>query len=130
MIARQQPANIDAAFRPLLISEIRVVVCAIRRSNFGICCSILGTRSSKQHAMTMSLHQHELSCASLITQSFSLAALVGSLTVGATFFFSPVSGILVDKLGLRTTTLLGGILCTCGMLLSSFYTGELGFGRL
>lgn len=50
-----------------------------------------------------------------------ISALVGSLTVGATFFFSPVSGILVDKLGLRTTTLLGGILTTFGMLLSSMY---------
>jgi len=51
----------------------------------------------------------------------SKASLVGSLTIGATFFFSPVSGILVDKLGLRTTTFLGGILTTTGMFISSLH---------
>lgn len=55
---------------------------------------------------------------------FSISALVGSLTVGATFLFSPISGILVDKLGLRTTTLLGGILTTLGMYLSSCYVSD------
>jgi MFS transporter, MCT family, solute carrier family 16 (monocarboxylic acid transporters), member 10 len=49
---------------------------------------------------------------------------VGSLTIGATFFFSPVSGILVDKLGLRTTTLLGGILTTTGMFISAYHTND------
>lgn len=43
------------------------------------------------------------------------------MTVGATFLFSPVSGILVDKLGLQKTTLLGGILTTLGMFLSSIF---------
>lgn len=52
---------------------------------------------------------------------FSLTALVGSLTIGATFLFSPISGILVDKLGLRTTTFLGGLLTTAGMFLSSLF---------
>jgi MFS transporter, MCT family, solute carrier family 16 (monocarboxylic acid transporters), member 10 len=51
-------------------------------------------------------------------------ALVGSLTIGATFFFSPVSGILVDKLGLRRTTLVGGILTTAGMFLSAYHTND------
>lgn len=55
---------------------------------------------------------------------FSLTALVGSLTIGATFFFSPVSGILVDKFGLRTTTFLGGLLTSSGMFLSSYYVSD------
>lgn len=50
------------------------------------------------------------------------AALVGSLTIGTTFLFSVVSGIMVDKLGLRLTTFLGGLLVTSGMLFSSFFT--------
>lgn len=49
-----------------------------------------------------------------------ITALVGSLTIGTTFLLSPVSGILVDKIGLRTTTLIGGILTTGGMFLSSY----------
>lgn len=49
---------------------------------------------------------------------------MGSLTIGATFLFSPVSGILVDKLGLRTTTFLGGLLTTLGMFLSSYYVND------
>jgi MFS transporter, MCT family, solute carrier family 16 (monocarboxylic acid transporters), member 10 len=55
---------------------------------------------------------------------FSFTALVGSLTIGATFLFSPISGILVDKLGLRTTTFIGGILTTSGMFLSSHILNE------
>lgn len=35
--------------------------------------------------------------------------------------FSPISGILVDKLGLRTTTFLGGLLTFSGMFLSSYF---------
>jgi MFS transporter, MCT family, solute carrier family 16 (monocarboxylic acid transporters), member 10 len=49
---------------------------------------------------------------------------VGSLTIGATFFFSPVSGILVDKLGIRHTTLVGGILTTTGMFLSAYHISD------
>lgn len=49
---------------------------------------------------------------------------MGSLTIGATFLFSPISGILVDKLGLRTTTFIGGILTTSGMFLSSYILNE------
>lgn len=61
----------------------------------------------------------------LITDVSSFfAALVGSLTIGATFLFSPISGILVDKLGLRTTTFLGGLLTTSGMFLSSYYVND------
>jgi MCP family monocarboxylic acid transporter-like MFS transporter 10 len=46
-------------------------------------------------------------------------ALVGSLTIGATFALSPVAGILTDRLGLQQTALLGGGLATLGMALSS-----------
>lgn len=38
-----------------------------------------------------------------------------------TFLLSPISGILVDKIGLRMTTLIGGVLTAGGMLLSSIY---------
>ncbi|XP_063701202.1 monocarboxylate transporter 10 isoform X2 [Culicoides brevitarsis] len=53
-------------------------------------------------------------------EASSKAALVGSLTIGSTFFLSPISGILVDKIGIRKTTVLGGVLCAGGMFFSSF----------
>lgn len=46
---------------------------------------------------------------------------MGSLALGATFFLSPVSGILTDKIGLRATTFIGGVLMTAGMILSSMF---------
>nr|CAD7265404.1 unnamed protein product [Timema shepardi] len=49
-------------------------------------------------------------------------ALVGSLAIGTTFFLSPVAGILTDKIGIRTTTFIGGLLASGGMLLSSLCT--------
>ncbi|KAL5274451.1 SLC16A2.2 family protein [Megaselia abdita] len=55
----------------------------------------------------------------------SKAALVGSLAIGTTFLLSPVSGILVDKIGLRTTTFIGGLLSAGGMLISSFCTEDI-----
>lgn len=48
------------------------------------------------------------------------AALVGALPMGITFLLSPVSGILTGLLGLRMTAVLGGIIASTGMLLSSF----------
>lgn len=51
--------------------------------------------------------------------------MVGSLTIGTTFFLSPVSGILTDKIGLRTTTFIGGVLATSGMLLSAIFHGQI-----
>lgn len=45
---------------------------------------------------------------------------MGSLTIGTTFFLSPVSGILTDRIGLRLTTFIGGVFTVSGMLLSSF----------
>ncbi|XP_053963995.1 monocarboxylate transporter 10 [Anastrepha ludens] len=56
------------------------------------------------------------------TEASSKAALVGSLTIGTTFLFSPVAGVLTDKIGLRLTTLIGGLLSATGLLLSSFCT--------
>ncbi|XP_062545567.1 monocarboxylate transporter 10 isoform X2 [Armigeres subalbatus] len=58
------------------------------------------------------------------TEASSKAALVGSLTIGTTFLLSPVSGILTDKIGLRLTTLIGGVLTCGGMFLSSFFTNN------
>ncbi|XP_046805139.1 monocarboxylate transporter 10 [Lucilia cuprina] len=56
----------------------------------------------------------------------SKAALVGSLTIGTTFLLSPVAGCLTDKIGLRLTTLIGGLLSSGGLLLSSFSTENIG----
>lgn len=41
--------------------------------------------------------------------------------MGTTFFLSIVSGILTDKIGLRMTTLIGGILTSGGMFLSALF---------
>lgn len=54
------------------------------------------------------------------TQASSKAALVGSLTIGTTFLLSPVAGCLTDKIGLRLTTFIGGLLSAGGLFLSSF----------
>ncbi|OXU27002.1 hypothetical protein TSAR_014654 [Trichomalopsis sarcophagae] len=53
------------------------------------------------------------------TEVSSKAALVGSLTIGTTFFLSPIAGILTDKIGIQLTTFLGGALAAAGMGLSS-----------
>lgn len=47
---------------------------------------------------------------------------MGSLTIGTTFFISPVSGVLTDAIGLQMTTFIGGALASSGMLISSFFT--------
>lgn len=60
----------------------------------------------------------------LIVFSFSFSALVGSLTIGTTFFVSPVSGVLTDAIGLQRTTFLGGLIASSGMLMSSFVTNN------
>lgn len=51
---------------------------------------------------------------------------MGSLTIGTTFLLSPVAGCLTDKIGLRLTTLIGGMLSSGGLLLSSFFTENIG----
>lgn len=58
------------------------------------------------------------------TAASSKAALVGSLTIGTTFFLSPISGILTDKIGIQMTTFLGGALASGGMLLSSIFSSK------
>ncbi|CAL1280644.1 unnamed protein product [Larinioides sclopetarius] len=47
---------------------------------------------------------------------------VGSVSIGMTFLLSPVASILTDRLGIRTTCFIGGLMATAGMLLSSFVT--------
>ncbi|XP_063993763.1 monocarboxylate transporter 10 isoform X2 [Diachasmimorpha longicaudata] len=56
------------------------------------------------------------------TEVSSKASLVGSLTIGTTFFLSPVAGILTDKIGIQMTTFIGGALAFGGMLLSSMFS--------
>jgi len=46
-------------------------------------------------------------------------ALIGSLTIGTTFFLSFLVGILSDKIGLRLTSVIGAVLATLGMGLSA-----------
>ena len=52
---------------------------------------------------------------------FHISALVGSLAIGSTFFLSFFAGILSDKIGLRTTSVSGGILATLGLGLSAIF---------
>ena len=52
--------------------------------------------------------------------SDTMASLLGSLLIGTTFLMSPISGVLVDRLGIRVTAFLGGFLATLGAFLSSF----------
>ena len=49
------------------------------------------------------------------------SALIGSLTIGTTFFLSFLVGILSDKIGLRLTSVIGAVLATLGMGLSAFF---------
>ncbi|XP_014616378.1 PREDICTED: monocarboxylate transporter 10 isoform X1 [Polistes canadensis] len=58
------------------------------------------------------------------TEVSSKASLVGSLTIGTTFFLSPVAGILTDKIGIQMTTFLGGAIASSGMLLSSMLSDK------
>ena len=52
--------------------------------------------------------------------SDTMASLLGSLLIGTTFLMSPISGVLVDRLGIRKTAFLGGLVATLGAFLSSF----------
>lgn len=55
-----------------------------------------------------------------VAEASSKASLVGSLAIGSTFLFSPIAGIVTDKIGIRWTTFVGGAVASGGMLLSSF----------
>nr|AZS64102.1 monocarboxylate transporter [Lygus hesperus] len=57
-----------------------------------------------------------------VPDASSKAALVGSLAIGTTFFLSPIAGILTDKIGVRLTTFLGGLLAFVGLFSSSYLT--------
>ena len=48
-------------------------------------------------------------------------SLVGSLAIGCTFFFSFLAGVLTDRVGLRTTALMGSLLATLGLALSATF---------
>lgn len=52
-------------------------------------------------------------------------ALVGSLTIGTTFLLSTLAGILTDQIGVRNTTLLGGLLAAGGMFLSALFVNSI-----
>jgi len=54
-----------------------------------------------------------------VEDAASKCALVGSLTIGTTFFLSFLVGMLADKIGLRLTAIIGGVLATLGMSLSA-----------
>lgn len=54
-------------------------------------------------------------------------ALVGSLTVGTTFLMSPIAGVLVDRIGIRTTTFIGGFIATNSLLISSYFTHQVSY---
>ncbi|XP_039288052.1 monocarboxylate transporter 10 isoform X1 [Nilaparvata lugens] len=55
-----------------------------------------------------------------VEDASSKASLVGSLTIGTTFFLSPVAGILTDKIGIRVTTFIGGLMAALGLFAASF----------
>jgi len=56
-----------------------------------------------------------------IEDSAFKCSLVGSSAIGTTFFLSFIVGVIADKIGLRLTTVIGGIMCTAGMAISSVF---------
>lgn len=59
-----------------------------------------------------------------INDASSKASLVGSLTAGTTFLMSPIAGVLVDRIGIRLTTFLGGAIATSSLIISSYFTNQ------
>jgi len=55
-----------------------------------------------------------------VEDATSKCALIGSLSIGQTFFLSFLVGILSDKIGLRLTSIIGSVLATLGMGLSAW----------
>ncbi|XP_065348399.1 monocarboxylate transporter 10-like [Cloeon dipterum] len=55
-----------------------------------------------------------------VTETSYKTSLVGSLSLGTTFAFSILAGILNDLFSYRTTTIIGGCFCLVGMFSSSF----------
>lgn len=58
-----------------------------------------------------------------------ISALVGSLTVGTTFLMSPIAGVLIDRIGIRLTTFIGGFIATTSLLISSYFTNQVSANR-
>ncbi|XP_057319328.1 monocarboxylate transporter 10 isoform X2 [Microplitis mediator] len=81
----------------------------------GVLFSIINSYSLMQVQLTEKLKDLG------VTSAEAKASLVGSLTIGTTFFLSPIAGILTDKIGIQLTTFIGGLLAFAGMLLSSIY---------
>ena len=50
---------------------------------------------------------------------FSCTAWVGSIGIACTFALGPLTSVLVNRFGCRLTALMGGLLCTGSLLLSS-----------
>ncbi|VVC31285.1 Hypothetical protein CINCED_3A014625 [Cinara cedri] len=59
-----------------------------------------------------------------ISDASSKASLVGSLTVGTTFLMSPIAGVLIDRIGIRLTTFIGGAIATSSLIISSYFTHQ------
>ncbi|XP_013192660.2 monocarboxylate transporter 10 isoform X1 [Amyelois transitella] len=60
-----------------------------------------------------------------LAHDVSRASLVGALTMGTTFFLSPLSGVLTAFMGLRLTAVCGGLIATAGLIISSFVTKDM-----
>lgn len=58
---------------------------------------------------------------------FYSSALIGSLTIGTTFFLSMISGIVSDRIGIRLTTFIGGLIASSNVLIASFFTDHVSF---
>lgn len=71
------------------------------------------------------IHSTHFRC--FIYNIFLILALVGSLTVGTTFLMSPIAGVLVDRIGIRTTTFIGGFIATNSLLISSYFTHQVSY---
>lgn len=56
-----------------------------------------------------------------VVDASAKCAFVGSLAIGTTFFLSSFVGVLSDKIGLRTTAVIGGVIATFGMGLSAVF---------
>ena len=71
-------------------------------------------------------HQYDLEKSE---NSETKASFIGSLLVGSTFVLSPVSGVLVDRFGIRKTAFIGGLVATTGVFISSFFVDNVSFYR-
>lgn len=43
---------------------------------------------------------------------------------------SPIAGVLVDRIGIRTTTFIGGFIATNSLLISSYFTHQVSYNML